>query len=151
MSTEPEVTEDGRNPDWPADSLELAIWLALNGPDAPPLSAIEMARARLALDSLYDSRRLLAIADSTGSARDQVAALAGARAARKAVDTLLADLLRPAKGKPGPARKPHDQRHGHRRYADEPTTRGRDRTRAFQGGAFDDDDDFDYDEWDGDR
>jgi hypothetical protein len=145
----PEFIDDGRNPAWKPGSIELVIWETLRGPDAPPLTAVQMARVRLALDTLHDARVLLSMVDEIESSRDRIAAIAGARAARAAVDRLIADLTK-TPGKPGRPRKPVDQRMSNRRYEGEPPNRGRDRHRAFLGYTPGDDldefDDYDYED-----
>jgi len=109
--TEPTPTNaDGRNPAWPADSVAVGLWEAVLA-STEVLSAADVGRLRLALDTLHDAEALRDRAQSM-SDRDAIAAYAGARAARKAASDLVAELTG---AKRGPGRPPKEgPTHGHR-------------------------------------
>lgn len=108
---------DGRSPDWPRDALVTALWETFA---SLPLSGPQVARVRLALDSLNEAEALAAAADSM-SDRDALAAAAGARAARRVVSDLLVAITEPPEPAPriGRPRKPPAERHSRRRYDDD--------------------------------
>lgn len=114
-------TDDGRSPAWLADGVPLAVWETVRA--EVELTGPQVARLRMALDTLHSAEQAEAEAADM-SDRDRLAALAGARSARAAVDRLVAILTGDATGeaKPGPARKV-GVRHGHRSLADR-TARG---------------------------
>lgn len=110
-----DTPDDGRSPAWLPDGVPLAVWQTVN--DEVPLTGAQVARLRMALDTLHAAEQAEAEAADM-SDRDRLAALAGARSARAAVDRLVAVLTGDAStdGKPGPARKPGPL-HGHRSRA----------------------------------
>ncbi|MDG4755509.1 hypothetical protein O7630_31690 [Micromonospora sp. WMMD718] len=104
--------EDGRSPHWPADSLAVDVWETMN--DEVALTGPQMARLRLALDSLVDADALAADMVNAPD-RERIAAATGARAARKVVADLIAALTAPPKrpvGRPPKSGGKHrDARH----------------------------------------
>lgn len=111
-----DTATDGRSPAWLPDGVPLAIWLTVL--DEVELTGAQVARLRMSLDTLHAAEEAEAEAAEM-SDRDRLAALAGARSARAAVDRLVAVLTGDATGeaKPGPARK-SGPRLGHRSRAD---------------------------------
>lgn len=108
---------DGRNPDWEAGSVALDLWeavldhyrrqsLELSGPD--------VGRLRLALDTLAEAAELSKLAKDLESARDAIAAYAGARAARKAASDLVAELTGARRDPRGGHNRKEGPVHGHR-------------------------------------
>ncbi|MFF0233909.1 hypothetical protein [Micromonospora sp. NPDC005254] len=104
--------DDGRSPAWLPDGVPLSVWETVRAEVS--LSGAQIARLRMALDTLHAAEQAEAEAGQM-SDRDRLAALAGARSARAAVDRLVAALTGDATtdGKPGPARKVGTL-HGHR-------------------------------------
>jgi hypothetical protein len=108
---------DGRSAAWAPDTLVTDIWETFA---ELPLTGPQVARVRLALDSLAEADTLASPADSM-SDRDALAAAAGARAARRVVSDLLVAIAEPKPEPPkvGRPRKAPAERHSRRRYADE--------------------------------
>lgn len=86
--------DDGRNPEWPADSIALALWETVLA--ETDLTGVQVGMLRVAMDDLFDAEAQLALARSGRlSERGALAAFAGARAARKAALAVVAALTSP--------------------------------------------------------
>ncbi len=88
---------DGRNPIWDADGVPLALWEATLEHSIEPgnsgLSAPEVGRLRVALDTLHDSEMLAAaIARGEFKGNELIAAHREVRSARTAASAVVAAL-----------------------------------------------------------